>query len=61
MQRPLTKPPVHEISWTGILRSCSEAYLWLSTWAERNVEAGEDGQHRPANVRRILENRTYYV
>jgi hypothetical protein len=37
------------------------AYLWLAQWAERNVPAGEDGKHIPANVRQIIETRNFFV
>ncbi len=61
MPRTLTEEPVHRFNWEAILDLCSNACLWLATWAERNVEPGEDGQHIPPSVRSILVNRNYYI
>jgi hypothetical protein len=44
-----------------VLAVCGSWYDWLATWAERNVEPGEDGQHIPDNVRNILKNRGYHI
>lgn len=52
----------HEaISTNRFLEFCASWYDWLATWAERNVEPGEDGNHIPKNVRNILENRGYDI
>lgn len=44
-----------------ILELCTAWFDWIATWAERNVEPGEDGHHIPNNVRNILKNRGYYL
>ena len=38
-----------------------KAYYWLATWAERNVEAGEDGQHIPQSAREALQSHTHHL
>ncbi|NNF25541.1 MAG: hypothetical protein HKN63_12180 [Rhodobacteraceae bacterium] len=45
----------------GLLKLCSDAFHWIATWAERNVDTGADGQHIPKNVRAILGNRNFYI
>ena len=37
------------------------AYIRLASWTERNVPVGEDNMHIPANVRRIIETRNFYI
>jgi len=46
---------------TDFLGQIGRAYLWLASWTERNVPAGDDGCHIPANVRQIIETRNYFV
>ena len=45
----------------GFWKFCMDAFNWLATWSERNVEAGDDGKHIPANARMILKNHCYYI
>ena len=51
----------HHTATNHILEFFASKYEWLATWAERNVEPGEDSQHIPNNVRNILKNRGYYI
>jgi hypothetical protein len=46
---------------TDFLGQFARAYLWLANWTERNVPAGEDGRHIPANVRQIIDTRNFFV
>ena len=38
-----------------------ETYNRLASWAERHVEAGEDGLHIPDSVRRATQSQTPYL
>jgi hypothetical protein len=51
----------HTESKPGLFARILRAHLWLSTWAERNVPAGEDGKHIPDRVRRIIETRNFFI
>jgi hypothetical protein len=51
----------HQTATDRIFDFFASRYEWLATWAERNVEPGENGQHIPDNVRNILKNRGYYI
>lgn len=46
---------------TDFLGQIGRVFRWLADWAERNVPAGEDGKHIPANVRQIIETRNFFV
>ena len=51
----------HHSASDRIFEFFTSRYEWLATWAERNVEPGEDDQHIPGSVRNILKNRGYYI
>ena len=61
MQRTVTARHSEFAFSKEVLRVLQKAYHWLATWAERNVEAGEDGQHIPPNVRKALQSHSHHL